>query len=101
MQFKVQQMVPLSDVEQLFRELQQLYADVPSYKQKKGDDLVGEVKRLVGYANSTTVWFKNFTKFMANVYPSLPATSQADTSSDQSFSVENLIKRVANPTDID
>ena len=97
MQFKVQQMVPLSDVQQLFQQLQQLHSDVPRYEAKKTDDLVSEVKRLVGYVDSTTVWFTNFTKFMGSVYPGLPAPPQAGASSDQSFSVENLIKRAANP----
>jgi hypothetical protein len=74
---------------------------VPRYEKRKANDLVEEVQRLVEYVNSTTIWFRNFTKFMANVYPSLSTAPQEGTSNDQSFSVENLIKRAASPTDID
>ena len=101
LQFKIQQMVPLSDVEHLFKKLQKLNADVPPYEKRKTDDLVEEVKRLVGYVNSTTVWFDNFTRFVANINPGLQATPQAGSKNDQSFSVENLIKRAANPADVD
>ena len=100
-QFRVQQVVSLSDVQQLLRQLQQLHADAPRYPQKMTDDLVGEVKRLVGYVDSTTEWFKTFTKFMGSVSPGLPTTPQPCTANDQSFSVENLIKRAANPTESD
>jgi hypothetical protein len=97
-QFRVQQMVPLSDVQQLLRQLQQLHEDAPRYRKKETDDLVGEVQRLVGYVDSTTVWFSNFTTFIGGVSPALPADAEPGMANDQSFSVDNLIKRAANPT---